>query len=245
VKKHRPRPRKPKPPRAKVEPAERREDGSLVFYHGGPGWLNVGDFILPRGLTGADGARADWPEAYVTAAGVEDVDDADWVHITTNSKLAARFAVLHKSGNGKVFRVSPEGKIEPDQTRAQAQDCWRCSRAQIVAIEVIPYQDAQKIRAERPKNFDEAADDFEQFVKDDAETLRRAQENALIAGQNLVEQKVGELATSDLSPRFIATELLAHAIHMLVPSCEILFARILAAKHWETVLSTLPVEMRA
>lgn len=238
MKKHRLRQRKPQP---RIAPAERRSDGTLVFYHGGAGVLGIGDYILPRALCGDAGARADWPKSWVNAAGVEDHEDEDFVFVTTNFKLAVRHAVLHRSGRGKLYEVIQDGRIEADPARVA--DCFRCSRAKIVAIKAVPWKLKQSIRSERPRNFEEAADDFEAFVKDDAETLRRAQENSLIAGQNLVEQKVGELATSDLSPRFIATELLAHGINMLVPSCELLFARVLAAKHWEEVLQNLPEEM--
>jgi hypothetical protein len=244
MKKHRPRQCKPKPRIAKPAPAERREDGSLVFYHGGAGVLGVGDYLLPRALTGDPGSRAEWSDEWVKDAGLEDYEDDDFVFVTTNYKLAVRHAVLYRSGHGKLYEVIPEGTLEPDPARRQ--DCFRCSRAKIVAIKPVPWKLEQRIRSERPReNFKEAFDVFNQFVKDDPETLRRAQENALIAGQRIIEQKVGELATSDLSPRFIATELMAHAIRMVIPSCEMLLARVLAARHWEQVLATLPAQMRA
>jgi hypothetical protein len=88
MKKHRPRPRKPRnrkaPPAreaaatAVVDAEEPHGDGA--YYHGGAGWLGVGDYILPRGLTGDQGSRADWPKEYFEAAGVpEDYEDGDYV----------------------------------------------------------------------------------------------------------------------------------------------------------------------
>jgi hypothetical protein len=123
-------------------------------------------------------------------------------------------------------------------------DCFRCQRAKIVGIKTIPYQLAQRIRAECPRNFEEAADDFERCVEDGAATARRAQENTVRAGQNLVREKVGEICATDLSSRFIATELLAHSLRMLFPAHDIEVTRVLAAKHWEEVFQGLPQQLQ-
>jgi hypothetical protein len=244
MKKHRHRQRKPRI--ANAAPAERPSDEPVdgdAFYHGGAPGVGVGDYLLPRSLTGDAGSRAEWPDEWVKAAGVEDLEDGDWVFYTRNFKLAARCAVVHRSGHGRVYEVVPEGKIEADPARVQ--DCFRCSRAKVVAIKAIPDAFAQRIRAENPRNFEEAASNFEKTVDDGAKTIRRAQDDAVSAGQELVRQKVAEICATDLSSQFIATELFAHALRLMVPDCDMWLARALAARHWETVLSTLPAQMRA
>jgi hypothetical protein len=140
------------------------------------------------------------------------------------------------------MRLSLKGKIEADPARVQ--DCFRCSRAKVVAIKAIPHALAQRIRAESPRNFDEAAADFEKTVNDGAQTIRRAPDDAVSAGQKLVRKKVGEICAADLPSQFIATELMAHATRLLIPACDMWLSRALAARHWEHVIQSLPATLQ-
>jgi hypothetical protein len=104
------RPRRPRNPRNRKAPtvAAADEPSGDAYYHGGAPGVGVGNYLLPRNLTGDPGSRAEWPEQWVQAAGMEDYDDGDWVFVTKNFKLAVRCAVVHRSGRGQVYEVVPE-----------------------------------------------------------------------------------------------------------------------------------------
>ena len=70
------------------------------------------------------------------------------------------------------------------------------------------------------------------------------QAQSLLASQALVAEKVNELLKkANLTPRWIATELFAQCLRMLVP-VDLHVARAASAKHWEDVIAGLPPEMR-
>lgn len=151
MKKHRPRTRKARhrnnSPQKAIAAAP---DNGIepVYYHGGAPHLKPGDYILPRAETGkygfngsqyGEGWAADWLEMK------DDLEDANWVFVTTNRMLASYYAIGNKSGAGMLYAVQPEGTVERDPDRPI--DCWRAERARIIAVERVPYQFRQQVRS--------------------------------------------------------------------------------------------------
>jgi hypothetical protein len=89
-----------------------------IYYHGGMLGLRVGQHILPPAETGS------WTVADLRDAPAEMRDQLaavhrrDRVYLTTDVAVARLWAGLHPTGGpkrgGDVYRVEPEGDIEPD-----------------------------------------------------------------------------------------------------------------------------------
>jgi len=139
MKKHRPRVKKLR----KRQTKEWSPKGG--WYHGGAPLLKAGDMLLPRSVTGAAGfSTVSESIRYLLAP--EILEDEDWVFVTSNVKLAFSYCSDHPSGNGWLYRVQPEGKIERDPDRLH--DCFRCERARIIDVVRLPFRVKQQIRAE-------------------------------------------------------------------------------------------------
>lgn len=87
----------------------------VIYFHGGVSGLYPGDRLLPPSQTGARASRDFLPEAMrEMAAHVR----TDRVFLTTELELARMYAGLHPDGDrrrgGDLYRVVPEGPVEPD-----------------------------------------------------------------------------------------------------------------------------------
>lgn len=110
-----------------------------AFYHGGIPGLRVGQHILPPDQTGAV-TVADVPDApEAMQAEVERVHRRDRVYLTTTLGVAELWACYYPNGHptrgGDVYRVEPEGEIEPDPDYLLDDGASVCApQARIVAI---------------------------------------------------------------------------------------------------------------
>jgi hypothetical protein len=86
-----------------------------IYFHGGVSGLYPGDRILPPSVTGV-------PSSQDFVHGMEEqaakVVRRDRVYLTTDVEVARMWAGLHPDGNhkrgGDVYRVVPDGDLEPD-----------------------------------------------------------------------------------------------------------------------------------
>ncbi len=150
MKKHRPKARRPKRRTTAQNGLTVPPIIEGVYYHGGTAYMKVGDYVLPRSVTGLAALRDSMSFERQVAFIGEDLqifEDGEWAFITENFKLAAYYAVRCelRQKRGWVYRVEPEGEIEIDPDRVI--DCFRCSRARIIAVEKIPFALTQKIKS--------------------------------------------------------------------------------------------------
>lgn len=95
-----------------------RDAPTTRYYHGGIPGLRVGDEVLPPSETGVMSISdlADAPPGLLARAHL--VHRRDRVYLTTDLTAASLFAALHPNGTrtrgGDVYRVHPDGDVEPD-----------------------------------------------------------------------------------------------------------------------------------
>lgn len=86
-----------------------------VYFHGGVAGLYPGDRILPPATTGRRASRSFLPD---DLRGDADHVREDRVYLTTDVEIARMYAGLHPDGTrkrgGDLYRVTPEGPVEPD-----------------------------------------------------------------------------------------------------------------------------------
>ena len=94
----------------------------VLYYHGGPSGLQIGQKILPPTVTRA-ATTADF--------GARGVCRTDRIYITTDYLAAYQFACLHPSGKGRVYEVTPDTAVvlDPD---GKGNHSWECESATIV-----------------------------------------------------------------------------------------------------------------
>ena len=89
-----------------------------VYYHGGIPGLRIGQHILPPDVTGAFSVADTSSATAEQQAVIERVYRCDRVYLTTERGVAELWACLAPEGTpargGDVYRVQPEGDIEPD-----------------------------------------------------------------------------------------------------------------------------------
>jgi rifampin ADP-ribosylating transferase len=100
----------------------------MDYYHGGVPGLRVGQKILPAQQTGAKSC-GDY---------VHYNHRMDRVYVTTDRDAATVFAAMHPSGRGVVYRVQPEGDIEPDPDCRKEGLAFQCTGAVIKARSKVP-----------------------------------------------------------------------------------------------------------
>lgn len=111
----------------------------LVYYHGGIPGLRVGQYILPPAETGAVSV-AELPDAPPEMqAEIEKVHRRDRVYLTTSRGVAELWACFYPGPStvrgGDVYRVEPEGDVEPDPDYLGDDGASVCApRARIVGI---------------------------------------------------------------------------------------------------------------
>jgi hypothetical protein len=110
-----------------------------TYYHGGVIGLRVGQYILPPAETGAFSVAdcASAPEA--EQAQIERVHRKDRVYLATDKRIAMLWAALYPLGTaaegGWVYRVEPEGEVEPDPDYLADDGKSVCApRARVVGI---------------------------------------------------------------------------------------------------------------
>lgn len=89
----------------------------MIYWHGGPAGLRIGDRILPPCVTGKDSTDS----LFATVEHSPDlprVARADRVYLTAQMDLAALYAYMAVSGGkhapGVIYECVPEGSITPD-----------------------------------------------------------------------------------------------------------------------------------
>ena len=127
-----------------------RED--VNYFHGGEAGLRVGDRILPPSVTGVRAMADSLPPDHELAPRAEVVTDRTKVYLTTVPEFARAFAALHPSGTfkrgGDVYRVEPEGDVEPDPDYSgEPGRSVRCGSALIVGIVATGVGRAKYVRA--------------------------------------------------------------------------------------------------
>lgn len=110
-----------------------------TYYHGGVPGLRVGGYILPPCETGAQSVADVVNAPADMQAEVEQVHRRDRVYLTTERGTAELWACLHPDGDavrgGDVYRVVPEGDVEPDPDWRGEPGVSVCApRARIVGI---------------------------------------------------------------------------------------------------------------
>lgn len=148
MKKHRPKPRKPKRRSAPATQPGLPTDGP-GYYHGGQPDLQIGDYILPAAEAGT--VQQDLIERCENL-------DADYIYdttvayVTADPDFALLYAVGHRSGRGELYEVEPEGNVTRDldtmSVGSLAVDdfAYRCDRARIVRKIKIAAPLRQRIR---------------------------------------------------------------------------------------------------
>lgn len=110
-----------------------------VYYHGGVPGLRIGGYILPPCETGAMSAADVASAPPEMQAEVEQVHRRDRVYITTERGTAEMWACIYPNADtargGDVYRVVPEGGVEPDPDwRGEPGVSVAAPRARIVGI---------------------------------------------------------------------------------------------------------------
>lgn len=101
----------------------------IRYFHGGVPGLKPGHLILPPDTTGTEhrlsaiAAEHNGP-AYSTRT--------DIVYVTTGRDVARAFAAFYP--DGALYRVQPEGELEPDPDSGIPGLSWQCPAARIVAV---------------------------------------------------------------------------------------------------------------
>jgi len=114
-------------------------EGTTTYYHGGVSGLRVGQYILPPAETGAISV-AELPDAPADMqAEIEKVHRRDRVYLTTTRGVAELWACFCPGPStvrgGDVYRVEPEGPVEPDPDYLGDDAASVCApRARIVGI---------------------------------------------------------------------------------------------------------------
>jgi hypothetical protein len=99
------------------------------YFHGGVPGLKPGQLILPPDTTGTEhrlsriAAEHNGP-AYSTRT--------DIVYVTTGRDVARAFAAFYP--DGALYRVEPEGELEPDPDSGIPGLSWQCPAARIAAV---------------------------------------------------------------------------------------------------------------
>lgn len=110
-----------------------------AYYHGGVRRLKAGDRILPPDQTGAR-SMADLDTAPDDMrAQLARVHRTDRVYLTTDPAAARMYAAFYPGGDarrgGTVYRVEPEGEIEPDPDYLPDDGgSIACPSARVVAV---------------------------------------------------------------------------------------------------------------
>lgn len=110
-----------------------------AYYHGGVAGLRVGQYILPPCETGARSVADNQSAPPEEQATIERVHRKDRVYLATDQRIAMLWAALHPDGDAKqggwVYRVQPEGDVEPDPDYLADDGKSVCApRARIVGI---------------------------------------------------------------------------------------------------------------
>lgn len=127
---------------ARVRMLSRPAIESVRFFHGGPRGLAVGDHILPAAEVG-HARSVDGPVP------IEGIEDAAWVHVTTDRDLAVTYASTI-AGGGCLYEVAPPWPLRVNHDSVRPDISFRCLRAEIIAIhEISPDETARRARAVR------------------------------------------------------------------------------------------------
>lgn len=110
-----------------------------IYYHGGVPGLRVGGYILPPCETGAQSVADVMSTPPDEQAEVEQVHRRDPVYITTERGTAELWACFYPTPDavrgGDVYRVVPEGDMDPDPDWRGEPGVSVCApRARIVGI---------------------------------------------------------------------------------------------------------------
>lgn len=110
-----------------------------AYYHGGIPGLHIGQYILPPYETGAQSVADVVGAPPNEQAEIERVHRRDRVYITTERGTAELWASLYPGGTpvrgGDVYRVVPEGDVDPDPDWRGEPGVSVCApRARIVGI---------------------------------------------------------------------------------------------------------------
>lgn len=99
--------------------------GETVYWHGGAPGLRVGSHVLPPVVTKA----ASLGDYYARG-----IARRDRVYVTTSYDAACMYAAMHPSDAGKVYKVQPQGEIEPDPDCTQDCLSFACHHATVLAV---------------------------------------------------------------------------------------------------------------
>lgn len=100
-----------------------------TYFHGGYPGLKPGQLILPPDTTGTEHRLS-----AITAehGGPAYSTRTDIVYITTGRDVARAFAAFYP--DGALYRVEPDGELEPDPDCATPGLAWQCRTARIAAV---------------------------------------------------------------------------------------------------------------
>ncbi len=110
-----------------------------TYFHGGVPGLRVGQYILPPCETGAFSVADCTTAPEAEQARLEAVHRRDRVYLATDRRIAMLWAALYPEGTpdegGWVYRVEPEGDVEPDPDYLADDGASVCApRARVVGI---------------------------------------------------------------------------------------------------------------
>ncbi|MEE1774482.1 hypothetical protein PUR34_41505 [Streptomyces sp. JV185] len=101
----------------------------MAYFHGGVPGLKPGDRILPPDNTGTTRRLSTYADE---VNGPAHARRTDIVYLTTDRHVASAYAALHP--DGALYRVDPEGEVEPDPDCFEPGLSWQCPAATVVAV---------------------------------------------------------------------------------------------------------------
>lgn len=110
---------------------------SVIYYHGGVPGLARGQRVLSARLAGVRSTAS---------CGAHGVCDPERVYVTTDRAAAVMFASMHPSGRGRVYRVEPLGRLEPDPDCSAQGLSFSCDAALVVERLRVPGKLMRKAR---------------------------------------------------------------------------------------------------
>lgn len=101
----------------------------MGYFHGGYPGLKPGDLLLPPDATGTEHRLS---AVSAELGGPEHATRTDVVYLAADRDVARAFAAFYP--DGALYRVEPEGDLEPDPDSGIPGLSWQCPAARIAAV---------------------------------------------------------------------------------------------------------------
>jgi hypothetical protein len=159
-------------------------NNEIVYWHGGPAGLQVGDLIKPPTVTGVRN-RCDGPLLRLLGYIQDRVDPAapnpvqdyrrDRVYVSTDRSISEWYAACPPSRPGAIYRVQPLGLLEVDPWPKYQRKALTCPSARV--LEVCPLTAAEQAKIYQGR-VSEISENLHQLQVDCERAVRKGQEIA-------------------------------------------------------------------